>query len=67
MFALDSSGSALVGMETELEEETETLEKSVVDKNLQKSIIQNDEEYLDCAVPVTPLRICRFEPLKDIL
>ncbi|RVX21662.1 CRC domain-containing protein TSO1 [Vitis vinifera] len=52
-------GSALIGMEAELEEETETLEKSVVDKNLQKSIVQNDEEYLDSALPVTPLRTCR--------
>lgn len=54
-------------MEAELEEETETLEKSVVDKNLQKSIVQNDEEYLDSALPVTPLRTCRFDSLKQFL
>ena len=51
-----------MGMEAELEEE----ETEVVDKNLQKSIImQNDEEYLGSALPVTPLRICRFNSFRN--
>ena len=56
-----NSGSAPIGTEAELEEETEACENSAVDKVLQKPEIQNNEEQNPaCALPMTPLRISRF-------
>nr|XP_023909383.1 protein tesmin/TSO1-like CXC 2 [Quercus suber] len=53
-------GSAPIGTEAELEEETEACENSAVDKVLQKPEIQNNEEqHPACALPMTPLRISR--------
>ncbi|KAK4587398.1 hypothetical protein RGQ29_024201 [Quercus rubra] len=53
-------GSAPIGTEAELEEETEACENSAVDKVLQKPEIQNNEEQNPaCALPMTPLRISR--------
>ncbi|KAA8535885.1 hypothetical protein F0562_030888 [Nyssa sinensis] len=50
--------SSLLETEAELEEEeTETCEKSAVDKSLQKTVIHNDsEQNPDSALPATPLR-----------
>ncbi|GFS37217.1 TESMIN/TSO1-like CXC 2 [Actinidia rufa] len=54
-------GSTLIGADTELEEEeTETSEKSVVNKSLRKNVIQNSiEQNPDSALPETPLRSVR--------
>ncbi|CAK7327104.1 unnamed protein product [Dovyalis caffra] len=53
-------GSASMEMEDEPEDETEASEKSGVDKLLQKSEIQNnDEQNPNSALPTTPLRFCR--------
>ncbi|KAK7809619.1 crc domain-containing protein tso1, partial [Quercus suber] len=58
--AADVKGSAPIGTEAELEEETEACENSAVDKVLQKPEIQNNEEqHPACALPMTPLRISR--------
>lgn len=57
-----NSGSTVLGTEAEPEEEEiEKVEKSV-DKSLQKTLIQRDEEQNnpDSALPATPLRLCRF-------
>ena len=54
-------GSASVEMEDEPEDETEASEKNGVDKTLQKTEIQNnDEQHPHSAPPITPLRFCRF-------
>ncbi|XP_022138009.1 protein tesmin/TSO1-like CXC 2 [Momordica charantia] len=54
-------GSSLLGIETEQEEEeTESNQKSVVDKALQGPEIQNNEEQNPgSAIPSTPLQLCR--------
>ncbi|KAK9289250.1 hypothetical protein L1049_017726 [Liquidambar formosana] len=55
-------GSTVLGTEAEPEEEEiEKVEKSV-DKSLQKTLIQKDEEQNnpDSALPATPLRLCRL-------
>ncbi|KAJ7979996.1 protein tesmin/TSO1-like CXC 2 [Quillaja saponaria] len=52
-------GSAPIGIEAEPGEETESCEKSVVDKALQKTKIQNKEVDPDSAFPATPLRFSR--------
>ncbi|KAA8548669.1 hypothetical protein F0562_000353 [Nyssa sinensis] len=54
-------GSSLLETEAELEEEeTETCEKSAVDKSLQKTVTHSDsEQNLDSALPATPLRFSR--------
>ncbi|KAH7857773.1 hypothetical protein Vadar_016344 [Vaccinium darrowii] len=55
-------GSALIGAEAELEEEeeTETYEKSVINRSLQKNVIQNSvEQNLDSTLPATPLQCGR--------
>ncbi|XAR49072.1 hypothetical protein NMG60_11032118 [Bertholletia excelsa] len=50
-------GLALVGAETEMEEETDTCEKSVVDKSLQEDVIQKRaDQNPDCILPATPLQ-----------
>lgn len=57
-------GSALIGAEAELEEEeeTETYEKSVVNRSLQKNVIQNSgEQNLDSTLPATPLQCGRYK------
>lgn len=53
------SGSA----QAEPEEETETSNKGVMEKALQKTEIQNIEEHQDSSVTATPLRLSRFEML----
>ncbi|KAJ6351274.1 hypothetical protein OIU78_007233 [Salix suchowensis] len=53
-------GSASVEMEDEPEDETEASEKNGVDKTLQKTEIQNnDEQHPHSALPTTPLRFSR--------
>uniref|UniRef100_A0A2N9F508 CRC domain-containing protein n=1 Tax=Fagus sylvatica TaxID=28930 RepID=A0A2N9F508_FAGSY len=53
-------GSAPLGTEAEQEEETEACENSTVDKALQKSDIQNNEEQNpSSALAITPLRLSR--------
>ncbi|PSS01423.1 CRC domain-containing protein [Actinidia chinensis var. chinensis] len=54
-------GSTFIVAETELEEEeTETSEKSVINKSLRKNVIQNSiEQNPDSALPATPLRSVR--------
>ncbi|XP_058212137.1 protein tesmin/TSO1-like CXC 2 isoform X1 [Rhododendron vialii] len=50
-------GSTLVGAETELEEETETCEKSVVNENLRKRFSPNAiEQNPDSTLPATPFQ-----------
>lgn len=53
-------GSAPLGTEAEQEEETEACENSTVEKALQKSEIQNNEEQNpSSALAITPLRLSR--------
>jgi hypothetical protein len=56
-----NSGAASMEMEDEPEDETEASVKNGVDKILQKTEIQNnDEQNPNSALPTTPLRFCRF-------
>lgn len=62
-------GSALIGAEAELEEEedTETYEKTVVNKTLQKNVIQNSvEQNPDSTLPATPLRCVRYKSSSSL-
>ncbi|KAG8373096.1 hypothetical protein BUALT_Bualt12G0135100 [Buddleja alternifolia] len=54
-------GSGAIGMEAELEEdETDTVEKTLLDRSFQKTTIQNDlEQNMDSAPPATPMRAGR--------
>ncbi len=61
-FFIWNSGSAPLGTEAEQEEETEACENSTVEKALQKSEIQNNEEQNpSSALAITPLRLSRFD------
>ncbi|KAJ7954851.1 protein tesmin/TSO1-like CXC 2 [Quillaja saponaria] len=52
-------GSAPIGMEAAPGDETEACEKSEVDKALEETEIQNNEDNPDSALTATPLRLCR--------
>lgn len=57
-----NKGSANLETEAEqAEEETDSSEKIVVDRKLQKAAGPSNEESLDFSVlPATPLLLCRF-------
>ncbi|KAI8010631.1 CRC domain-containing protein TSO1 [Camellia lanceoleosa] len=61
-------GSTLIGADAEVEEEeeeTEACEKSVVDKSLQKNVIQNIiERNSDSTLPATPSRALVQQPFS---
>jgi len=50
-----------MGIEGETEEETETSDKGVEEKAIQKTEIQNIEDHPDSAGVSTPLRLSRFD------
>lgn len=61
-------GSALLGAEAELEEEeTETYEKTVINRRLQKNVDQNSvEQKPDSTLPATPLRCGRYKSSSSL-
>ncbi|GAU18862.1 hypothetical protein TSUD_228520 [Trifolium subterraneum] len=52
-------GSASIGIEGETEEETETSDKGVEEKAIQKTEIQNIEDHQESSLVSTPLRLSR--------
>lgn len=48
-------------VEGETEEETETSDKGVAEKAIQKTEIQSIEDHPDSAAVSTPLRLSRFD------
>jgi hypothetical protein len=54
------SGSASIGIEGEIEEETETSDKGVEEKAIQKTEIQNIEDHQESSMVSTPLQLSRF-------
>jgi hypothetical protein len=57
------SGSASIGIEGEIEEETETSDKGVEEKAIQKTEIQNIEDHQESSLVSTPLQLSRFDTL----
>jgi hypothetical protein len=54
------SGSASIGIEGEIEKETETSDKGVEEKAIQKTEIQNIEDHQESSMVSTPLQLSRF-------
>ncbi|WJX60033.1 hypothetical protein P8452_45287 [Trifolium repens] len=52
-------GSASIGIEGEIEEETETSDKGVEEKAIQKTEIQNIEDHQESSLVSTPLQLSR--------
>lgn len=66
---LSDSGSSLIGMDAELEEEeVDECENSMVDRALQKPVVQNEAEAIvDSAPLATPLPFGRYNLWTDIV